>query len=163
MTWLSTIFFALMWAALLLGAGMLVGSWLSGLVRSALDRQRVDPEVRELLASLVRPLVTTVAVVAALESLGVDLRAVIALIVVAGLTLGAAVWQTLANAASGALLFNLRPFRLGDLVDVAGLHGTVVHIGWFATTLKQPNGDVITVTNRLITAAPVITHPRADG
>lgn len=161
MGWFGTFLLALLYATVLLAAGVLVGGWLAGLVRTALERSRLDPEVRWLVVRAVRPTVVVVAVVAALESLGVDLTAVVALLAIGTLTIGLATVRTLSNGPAGALLLTLRPFRPGDTVEAAGEHGTVVETTLFATTLKTAEGVLVTLPNRLLVEGPIRNHTRS--
>jgi small conductance mechanosensitive channel len=148
------------YAGLLLGAGFLVGSWAAGLARGLLERSRLDPEVRQLVVSSVRPLVLLLAVVAAAETIGVDLSGIVALLAVAALTVGLALHRTLSNGAAGAMLLTLRPFRSGDLVEAGGERGTVVDVNLFATTLKNAGGVLITVPNRMLMDRAIRNHTR---
>jgi small conductance mechanosensitive channel len=158
---LGTVFLALVYAAVLLGAGFLVGGWLAGVARFTLDRTRLDPEVRYLVVLAIRPVVIVLAVIAALESLGVALDGVVIVLGAAALSVGLAMRETLSNAAAGALLLSHRPWRLGDEVEAAGERGTVVETTLFTTTLKTPGGVVVTLANRLVLDAPMRNHGKA--
>jgi small conductance mechanosensitive channel len=159
MGWFGALVLALFYAAALLGAGLLVSSWLAGIARIALDRARLDPVVRELVVAAVRPVVLLIAVIAALESIGVELDALVALLAVAGIAVALAAQGTLANGVAGGLLLTLRPFRVGDEVTLGGVSGTVVDSNLFATTLKATDGSTITVPSRLILDQPMHRRP----
>lgn len=155
MGWFPALLLSLVYAAILLAAGFVVGGWAAGLVRWWLERARVDPEVRQLAVSVVRPLVLLLAVIAAVESLGVDLSGLVAIVAVVALTVGLATYGTLANGAAGGLLFTVRPFRVGDVVELAGERGTVVDLQWFVTTIRTADGVLVTVPNRLLVDRPI--------
>ena len=52
---------------------------------------------------------------------------------------------TLSNFAAGVMLLIFRPFKVGDLVEVAGTLGKVKEIGIFATQINTLNNDWHTI------------------
>lgn len=155
-SWWALVIYALV----IIGAGYVVGSWLAGAARLALERARLDPAVRHLLVNLVRPLVLIVAVIAALQVVGVDLTAMIAVLGAATLAVGLSLQDSLANVAAGALLLTLRPFRGGDWVEVAGQSGTVTELGLFTTGLKTGQGVHVVLPNNLVVKSPIQNYTR---
>ena len=153
---LQTVFIAL----LIVGAGFLAGGWLAGIAAIRLSRSGVDPLARELVASLVKPVIVIVAVVAALQWVGVDLTSITAILGAATLAIGLSLRDSLANVASGAVLLTLRPFTVGDVVDVAGESGTIVDLKLFMTRLKTFQGVVISVPNANITKSSIRNYTR---
>jgi small conductance mechanosensitive channel len=73
----------------------------------------------------------------------------------AGLAVGLALKDSLANFSSGVMLVFFRPFRVGDAIQAAGVSGIVETIGIFSTVVKTPDNVVITVPNSLIYAGPI--------
>lgn len=148
-------------AAALVLAGNLVGSWLSTVAHAALDRTGLDPMVRRALTRAVRPVVVTVAVIAALEHLDVDLTTVAAMAGAVTLAIGLALQTSLSNVASGALLLTLRPYRDGEQVECGGEEGVVLEQGAFAVTLERADGVRITVPNNAAFRSAIRNHDRA--
>ena len=74
------------------------------------------------------------AILAAIGHLGVETTAVVSVIATAVLAIGLALQGSHVNFASGVLLLYLRPFRVGDLVDIAQVTGKVKDIAIFTTT-----------------------------
>jgi len=74
----------------------------------------------------------------------------------AGLAVGLALKDSLSNIASGVMLVTLRPFRVGDVVTVAGQTGTVREVRIFQTVITGADNQHTTIPNTLITAAPII-------
>jgi small conductance mechanosensitive channel len=54
---------------------------------------------------------------------------------------------TLSNFAAGVMLLVFRPFKVGDLVEVAGTLGVVKEIGIFATHLNTPDNVRVIISN----------------
>ncbi len=130
------------------------GRWLAQiavrLLRTALRQATLDKTLIGFVCSIVQALLLLAVVVAALGQLGVDTTALIALVGAAGLAIGLALKDSLANFASGFMLIVFRPFRVGDAVEVAGTSGTVAQIDIFSTKINTfdnkavfiPNGEI---------------------
>ncbi|HXA38099.1 MAG TPA: mechanosensitive ion channel family protein [Phenylobacterium sp.] len=131
------IFLATMWAA----------NWASQLTASGIARAHrrrpPDTTLQSFAASLVRYLVIVVGLIAVLQQLGVKATSVIAVLGAASLAIGLALQGALANVAAGVMLLVLRPYRVGDAVEVAGRQGTVRGLDLFATRLSS--GDNLSV------------------
>ncbi len=131
-----------------------IGRWLIGvavgMVRAALERQKVDPTVLRYVGSIVTVTLNVLLVIGILGYFGIQTTTFAALIAGAGIAIGAAWAGLLANFAAGAFLIVLRPFKVGDFVTVAGLTGTVTEIGLFATTINTPDNVSTVVGNNKI-------------
>ena len=128
-----------------------IGRWLIGvavgMVRAALEKQKVDPTVLRYVGSIVTVTLNVLLVIGILGYFGIQTTTFAALIAGAGIAIGAAWAGLLANFAAGAFLIVLRPFKVGDFVTVAGLTGTVTEIGLFATTINTPDNVSTVVGN----------------
>ena len=147
-------------AGSILAVSTVLGSWLGALASSALDRAAVDPMVRRMLVRLVRPLVVFVGAIAAVQYLQVDLTPVTAMLGAATLAVGLALQSSLSNVATGALLLTLRPFRAGDVVEVAGKLGVVVDQTLFHVLIDSPDGRQVTLPNNAVFAQPIENFSR---
>jgi len=58
----------------------------------------------------------------------------------------------LGNFAAGAFMLVLRPFKVGDVVNVGGVTGTVHELGLFGTTVITPDNVVTVIGNGKIFA-----------
>lgn len=131
-----------------------IGRWLIGIavgmVRTALERQKVDPTVLRYVGSIINITLNIILVIGILGYFGVQTTTFAALIAGVGIAIGAAWAGLLANFAAGAFLIVLRPFKVGDFVTVAGVTGTVTEIGLFATTLSTMDNVATVVGNNKI-------------
>ena len=73
-----------------------------------------------------------------------------ALLAAGGVAIGVAWGGLLANFAAGAFLVFLRPFKVGDFVNVGGVTGTVEAVGLFGTTLNTPDNVMTIVGNNKV-------------
>ncbi|NND45305.1 MAG: mechanosensitive ion channel, partial [Xanthomonadales bacterium] len=101
-------------------------------------------------------------IVAALDSLGVPVTSVMAVLGAAGLAIGLALKDSLGNFAAGVMLVMFRPFSKGDFVEVAGISGKVEEIRIFSTYLLTPDNKLIVVPNGQVGAEPITNYTRMD-
>jgi len=106
-----------------------------------------EPTLRKFLIQGAEVLILLVGVVAFLDTVGIQATSVVAVIGAAGLAVGLALQNTLSQFAAGVLLISLRPFEVGDFIEVTGVTGTVDSIGIFSANLVTPDNIRITIPN----------------
>jgi small conductance mechanosensitive channel len=140
-------------------AVLLVGRIIAGLVRrtvhKTLERRNVDATLIPFTTGLAYYFVLTVVVIAVLSLFGIETTSLIAVLGAAGLAIGLALQGTLSNFAAGVMLLVLRPFRAGDVVEVAGQLGKVEAIGIFSTTLNTPDNVRVIIPNSAVFAGTI--------
>lgn len=131
----------------IIGAGALViaGAWLSRaaerMLLKLMDRQlAADPTLRGVLGSGARYGVLLLFLIAAVGQLGFQLSSVLAVLATAGLAIGLALQATLSNIAAGIMLLWLRPFKVGDTIEVGTVAGKVIEVGLFASEIHTIDG-----------------------
>ena len=137
-------------AILIFIATLFAAKWASGAARRALSRVRGfrhDPTVLSFAVQVVRVVVIIVGMIAVLQRLGVQTTSIIAVLGAASLAVGLALQGTLSNVASGIMLLVLRPYRVGEVIDVGGASGTVQKLDLFTTQLTNANNHKIVIPN----------------
>ncbi|MFJ6023699.1 mechanosensitive ion channel family protein [Brevundimonas sp. NPDC092305] len=129
---------------------LFASKWASGAARRALSRVRGfrhDPTVLSFAVQIVRVVVLIIGLIAVLQRLGVQTTSIIAVLGAASLAVGLALQGTLSNVAAGVMLLVLRPYRVGDIVDLGGNIGSVQRLDLFTTQLSNGNNVKIVVPN----------------
>ena len=137
-------------ALLILIATVFVSRWASKVTRRALSRVRGfqdDQTVLTFAAQVVRVIVYVIGLIAVLQRLGVQTTSIIAVLGAASLAVGLALQGTLSNVAAGVVLLILRPYKVGDVIDIGGASGTVQRLDLFTTQLSNANNHKIVVPN----------------
>jgi len=137
-------------ALLILIATVFVSRWASKVTRRALSRVRGfqdDQTVLAFAAQVVRVIVYVIGLIAVLQRLGVQTTSIIAVLGAASLAVGLALQGTLSNVAAGVVLLILRPYKVGDVIDIGGASGTVQRLDLFTTQLANANNHKIVVPN----------------
>lgn len=139
---------------------ILFGLWfarvLSRIVARALERGGADAILRDFLRNLSYAILVVVVLIMALGTIGVQTTSLLAILGAAGLAIGLALKDSLANIASGVLLILLRPFHGGDSVKVGGIEGVVEQVRIFHTVLRTSQNHTVILPNSQITNAAIV-------
>jgi small conductance mechanosensitive channel len=149
-------------AALILVLTLWLSGWAARLTRRAVGRlQRngaPDATLQGFMASLVRWIVIIVGLMAVLEQLGVRTTSILAVLGAASIAIGLALQGALSNVAAGVMILILRPYRVGDTVEVNGKVGTVKRLDLFMTALADPDNLDIYVPNGKVFGDTIINY-----
>jgi len=97
-----------------------------------------------------RRVVLAIGVIIGLSALEVDIGPLLAVIGAAGFVVAFALQNTLGNFASGIMILLYRPFDVGDVVDVAGVSGTVASLNLVSVTINTFDNKVMIVPNNSV-------------
>ena len=142
--------FQVLGALVILGAGLALAHWIGGLTNRFLLRQTMEPPMRTLAVRVVRVVVLLFTLVVALDKFGFQIAPLVAGIGVAGLGIGIALQGVLSNVVAGLTIIFTKPFRVGEFISLLGVHGEVVAIELFSTTLVHPDRSHVVIPNRKI-------------
>ena len=137
-------------AAIILVATVIAAKWAARLTRRGLLRVRGfrhDQTVLSFAVQVVRVVVYVIGFIAVLQRLGVQTTSIIAVLGAASLAVGLALQGTLSNVAAGVLLLVLRPYKVGDVIDIGGVAGSVQRLDLFTTQMSNANNHKIVVPN----------------
>lgn len=144
---------------------MIVGYFVAGLaersIRAGLGHVHgFDATLRHFFSKIVRYAILILVTIMVLGQFGVQTASIIAAIGAIGLAIGLALQGTLQNIAAGIMLLALRPFRIGEYVEVGSIAGTVEEIGLFATKLRTVDGVYVLAPNSTLWNQPVRNYTR---
>lgn len=130
---------------------LILGRIAAGVVRdavaAALRRSKVELTLIPFVAGLAYAAVLAFTIIAVLGIFGIPTASFVAVLGAAGLAVGLALQGSLGNFAAGVMLLLFRPFKVGDVVDLAGTIGKVRQIGVFSTSLNTPDNVLVIVPN----------------
>lgn len=127
--------------------GKRIARGITNLATRTMRKQEVDVELIGFIDSLLYWGLFAVIVIAALGQLGIQTASFVAILGAAGLAIGLALQGSLSNFAAGVLIILLRPFRVGEFVDIAGTAGTVNTIKIFTTELRTGDNKAVIIPN----------------
>lgn len=143
-----------------------LGRWIAkritALVRKLLGRTELDPILANFLASSFYWIGLALVLMSALDRVGVDVTAGLAVLGAAGLAIGLALKDSLSNVASGVMLILFRPFEVGHFVEAGGVEGRVLEVGFFSTKLLTPDNRNVIVPNADVHTKTITNHSAQD-
>ena len=142
--------------------GRMVAKWAKQLITRMMEKTDVDPMIIGFTSSIAYIAMLAFVVVAALGQLGIQTTSFIAILGAAGLAVGLALQGSLANFAAGFLMIIFRPFKLGDVIEAAGVTGKVDSIHIFTTTLKTSDNKTIIIPNGKLSSDNIINYSTQD-
>ncbi|KAA5542759.1 mechanosensitive ion channel [Roseiconus nitratireducens] len=148
---------ALLWASVglaVLFIGYFVANYLSRVISRPI-RNRIDETLGRFCGTVIFYTVMGGLVASVASKLGAPLGGLAALIAAAGFAIGLAFQGTLSNFAAGVLMIVFRPFKVGDMVNVAGIAGKVNEIDLFTTTLDTPDNRRLIIPNSSISSSTI--------
>ena len=121
-------------------------------------KQEISDSVAHLVVKVMRMVLLSLAFVLVADQIGIKIIALISTLGVAGIALGLAAQQTLANFISGIILLMSKPFREGDLVELEGTFGRVKEISLRSTALLTMDNLLVDIPNQKIIESKIINH-----
>lgn len=129
-------------------------------IASSPVRSRVDETLGRFVGKLVFYTIMVFALLGVLGMFGVSITSFAAVVAAAGFAIGLAFQGTLSNFAAGVLLLVFRPFKVGDVINAAGITAKVDEIDLFVTALDTFDNRRIVVPNSVIASGTIenISH-----
>jgi len=140
----------LVWAVVIIVATLVIAKIISGMVRRGAEKSKLDATLSGFFGKLVFYLLVIVGLMCALSVFGIEITSFAAILAAAGFAVGMAMSGTLSNFAAGTMLLVFRPFKVGDVVNIAGVTAKVNEIELFTTTLDTFDNRRIIVPNTQI-------------
>lgn len=120
------------------------------LLDRSFEKAGLEESVIRFLHSLLKTALYVLLVFMMAGIIGVGTSSIIALVGSAGLTIGLALQGSLSNFAGGVLILLLKPFKIGDTIEVTGCMGTVTEIDIFYTKLLTLDNKRIVIPNGIL-------------
>jgi small conductance mechanosensitive channel len=137
----------------------IIGRWIAGrisdLLSRVLQKSNVDVTLVGFLSNILYYTLLVVVLIAAAGQLGINTTSFLTIVGTVGLAVGLALKDSLSNFAAGVMLILFRPFRVGDLIEVGGVAGTVESITIFTTILNTTDNQKLIIPNGSITTGVI--------
>lgn len=143
-----------------------IGKWIAKRLTAVLTRlmtvKNADLTLINFIGNLVYAILLVAVILASLDTLGLPITSLVAVVGAAGLAVGLALKDSLGNFASGVMLVMFRPFVKGDVVEVAGVVGKVDEVRIFSTIMTTPDNKQIIIPNGQVSADTITNYTAHD-
>lgn len=141
---------------------LIIGLWAAKQIKKItvklMTRSKIDNTLISFVSSIVHVSLQVFVIIAALETLDVKTTSFIAILGAAGLAVGLALQGSLSNFAAGVLMIIFKPFRVGEVIEGAGVLGVVQEIGIFTTVVDTLDNKKTIVPNAKLTSDNITNY-----
>ncbi len=162
LAWATDFGMKLLVSLVILVIGRALIKWVTKLLTKSKFSEKNDKTVTTVLSHFISAGLYVLLAVIIIGILGVPTASVITVIASAGVAIGLALQGALSNIAGGIMILILRPFRVGDFVEITGHSGTVSDVGIFYTTLTTGDNKVVTVPNGTVMSNEIVNYSVKD-
>lgn len=152
----------LIFAVVLLIVGLIVSKLVLRLMRKGIAKGKTDATVSSFLYSVVKIVLYALLISIVLTALGVPSASIIAVIGTAGVAVGLALQDSLANVAGGFIILLEKPFKIGDYIVSNGQEGTVEKISILYTTINTADNKAVFIPNSSVSTSTVVNVSRNE-
>lgn len=145
-------------ALIYLIAGLVISKLILSILNRSLNRSKIDVTLHKFLITAVRLVLHFIIFMIVAGALGIQVTSLVAILSVAGLAISLSVQGLLSNVLSGFILLSLKPFKVGDYVEVGGIGGTVKEIGFVHTKLLTLENCTIYIPNNEISNGKIMNY-----
>jgi small conductance mechanosensitive channel len=140
----------------------IVGGWVIRIIvrlaNNAMSLRHVDNTLAGYANAAIRVGLRIILCIAILGVFGIETTSLAALLAAAGIAIGTAWSGLLSNFAAGVFLVVLRPFKVGDVIQAAGVTGEVKSIGLFMTALNTGENLRTFVGNSKVLGETIVNY-----
>ncbi len=158
-----------MWDIIAFFLTLQVSFWISRFIRFILEEEvyvrtkTEDKGVTGTIALLIRYSVISLGVVLAFAAAGIEFDKLALLIGALGVGIGFGLQSIFSNLISGVILALERPMKIGDVIEVKSLMGTVQDIGFRASIVRSFDGADVIIPNGDFLSSEFINWTRSDS
>lgn len=137
-----------------------IGMWFAGKVHRTVSGQiaksgKLDDTLGNFFAAALRYTVMALVLLLAVSILGVQVSSIFVILSAMTLAIGLALQGSMSNVAAGLLLIIMRPYRVGDYVEIVGEEGTVEEMSIFVTTLRTLDNIQVILSNNEVRSSTI--------
>lgn len=159
--------------ALTIGIVILVGKLLTNVTKRLLNAsyEKLQPDeatkakfstIERALRSVIKGIVTFIIIVVILDMLGIDTKSIIATAGIGGIAIAFGAQSLVKDFITGVFLISDDQLRVGELVTLAGVTGTVESVGLRNTRILDADGAINFIPNSQITNVTNLSRGKAD-
>ncbi|MDX2463203.1 MAG: mechanosensitive ion channel [Porticoccus sp.] len=137
----------LIYAPILLLAGILFIRWSAKLIRSMMTKQGINPNLIQVISRAYLIIALSVLVISALDLMNVPLTAFAFISGAVAIGFGFGAQNIINNFISGWILMWERPIRIGDFLEIGDTTGTVESINTRSTQFRRVDGVHMLIPN----------------
>ena len=142
--------------------GLLLIKILVRILKKTLLKTSLDESMHVFIVNAIKIVLYILFIVVLLGYMKVPTAPLVTVLGAGSAAIALALKDSLGNIAGGILILANKPFKKDDVIEVAGMEGTVESIDLFVTTLKTYDNKVITVPNGTVTTSVIVNYSKEE-
>ena len=156
------LFFRIIVAIFIVIIGRLLAKMLTNLLHKTLETAHVDETLVPFFSRATYYILLIIVIVIALGVVGIPTTSIVAILGAATLAIGLALQDSINNLASGISIIMLRPFVVGDFVDLDDEEGFITEIRLFHTLITTRDNKAVFVPNKDVMGGKITNYTLTD-
>jgi len=145
-------------ALIYLIAGLVISKLILSVLNRSLNKTKIDVTLHKFLITAVRLVLHFIVFMIVAGALGIQVTSLVAILSVAGLAISLSIQNLLSNVLSGLMLLSIKPFKVGDYVDVGGTGGFIKEIGFVHTKILSFENIIIYIPNSDVSNGKIMNY-----
>lgn len=145
-----------------IACNIVIGMILKVIARVLNATPRFETGMKQFMLTAMKIVLWFVAVIIIAPRFGIEVASLVALLSVAGIAFSLSIQGIMTNVFSGITVLAVRPFVVGDFVEIGGVLGTVSTIGLFYSNVLTIDNKYVSVPNSEITSSKVINYSHEE-
>lgn len=133
---------------------LIIGAVLHTIIKTIINKisknKYVDKKKKTILSlikNILKYIIYIFVILSILSVYGVDTTGIVASLGIAGLVIGLALQDIIADFVSGIFILFDDQYTIGDVIEINGFKGEVIGFGLMSTKIKNATGDVLILSN----------------
>ncbi len=148
--------FQILGALVFFAFGFLVANWIGNRLAKLAIAKNIDPTLSQFIGSAAKLVLVVMLVIITLGNFGISIAPLIALAGAVSLGATLALQGPMSNFGAGIAIILTRPFVVGNVITVLGVHGIVDKVTLGMTFLTGEDGEQIAIPNKEIVGQVIV-------
>lgn len=148
--------FQILGALVFFAFGFLVANWIGNRLAKVAISKNIDPTLSQFIGSTSKLILVVMLVIITLGNFGISIAPLIALAGAVSLGATLALQGPMSNFGAGIAIILTRPFVVGNVITVLGVHGIVDKVTLGMTFLTGEDGEQIAIPNKEIVGQVIV-------
>lgn len=148
----------LFFAIVIIAVGFKLIKVLMNRIQKGKGFNKLEKSSQTFISSILSITLKIIVAIIAVNTLGIPMTSIVAVIGSAGLALGLALQGGLSNIAGGVMIMIFKPFKVGDYIETEAEEGTVKEINIFHTVLNTIDNKLVILPNGNLSNSVVVNY-----
>ena len=152
----------LLLAIIIYVVGFFLNKLVLNLFAKGVEKTRMDQTVKTFLSSVIKIVITALVLIIVLTVLGIPMTSIITVLGTAGVAVGLALKDSLANVAGGVLLLINQTIKVGNYVEIGAFQGVVEEVSILYTKIVTVDNKDVFIPNGVVSNSAVVNYSSED-